>query len=372
MAFSPTNMFRQHSTKILTAICRHGIVKSAPACVLRVPERQFSEKSPKSLVGRDFLTLKHFTPEEIKSLLWTSADLKYRFKEEEQIYMPLIGKSIALIFQKRSTRTRLSAETGMSLLGGKPCFLSTDDIHLGVNESIKDSARVLSGFCDLILARVYGHEDLVTLSDESSSPIINGLSDLYHPLQILADFLTLQEHFGYLRGLKIAWVGDGNNNITHSFMMGCPKLGIDLSIATPKGYECDQMVTEDTIKLAAKLGTSLELTDDPMVATRKADVVVTDTWVSMGVEKDKEQRLRDFQGYQVNNKMMKEANGGWVFLHCLPRKAQEVTDDVFYDKQRSLVWQEAENRKWTVMAVMLQLLKDHEPVIPMPSFTRLG
>ncbi|KAK2158489.1 hypothetical protein NP493_1793g00004, partial [Ridgeia piscesae] len=184
-----------------------------------------------SLIGRDFLTLKHFTPTEIETLLWTAKDLKVRIKGGERLSL-LGGKSLAMIFQKRSTRTRLSTETGMSLLGGSVHFLSPEDIHLGVNESIKDSGRVISRFCDVVLARVYGQEILDTLAEEASIPIISGLSDMYHPLQILADFLTLQEHFGYLESLKIAWIGDGNN-IVHSLLMGCPKMGVNLSVATP-------------------------------------------------------------------------------------------------------------------------------------------
>lgn len=324
------------------------------------------------MVGRDFLTLKHFQPAEIETLLWTAKDLKTRIKGDGEIMQPLKGKSLSMIFQKRSTRTRLSTETGMCLLGGHAAFLGPEDVHLGVNESIKDSARVLSRLSDIILARVYGQEDLDVLADEATVPVISGLSDLYHPLQILADFLTMQEHFGYLKRLKVAWVGDGNN-ILHSFMFGCAKLGLDLRMATPKGYSPDQSVLAEAVKVAARTpGAKLSHTHDPMEAVYMANVIVTDTWVSMGQEEEKQRRLQDFRGYQVDRKMVDEAAANWIFLHCLPRKQEEVTDDVFYDTKNSLVWQEAENRKWTVMAVLLHLLSDHTPKIPKPVFEKVS
>ncbi|XP_070567999.1 ornithine transcarbamylase, mitochondrial-like [Ptychodera flava] len=319
-----------------------------------------------SLKGRHFLTLKDFTANEIQHLLWVAADLKKRMKEEKEIYQPLLGKSIAMIFQKRSTRTRLSTETGIHALGGHGCFLSTDDIHLGTNETIGDSARVLSRFTDLILARVYGQSDLDTLAEFSSVPIVSGLSDQYHPLQILADLQTLQGHFHSLAGRTIGWVGDGNN-ILHSIMMGAPKLGMHVKAATPKGYEPDAQVIEDAKKLTSEHGTQLYLTRDPMEACEKVDAIVTDTWISMGQEEEKVARLKAFAGYQVNKKMGEVANPDWCFLHCLPRKPEEVDDEVFYS-DRSLVWQEAENRKWTVMAVMLSVLADHVPTTPKPTF----
>nr|KAG5696812.1 hypothetical protein BaRGS_012835 [Batillaria attramentaria] len=292
--------------------------------------------------------MKHYQPEEIKQLLWTAADLKLRIKEQKEVMKPLAGKSVSMVFQKRSTRTRLSTESGMALLGGHAEFLGPDDVHIGVNESIKDTARVLSRMSDAILARVYSQRDLDVMADEATVPVISGLSDVYHPLQVLADFQTLQEHFGYLRGLKIAWVGDGNN-ILHSLMLGCSKLGIDLALATPKGYEPDPAIVRDAVKFAAASGSQLIVTYDPLEAVYRADAIITDTWVSMGQEDEKARRIAAFKGYQVNRKMLKDAGANWVFLHCLPRKQEEVTDDVFYDRDHSLVWDEAENRKWTVM-----------------------
>ncbi|KAM8854950.1 ornithine transcarbamylase, mitochondrial isoform 2-T2 [Spinachia spinachia] len=318
------------------------------------------------LKGRSCLTLQDFSSEEIKRLLWVSRDLKHRIKQEKQ-YLPLLqGKSMAMIFEKRSTRTRMSAETGFALLGGHPCFLTSQDIHLGVNESSTDTARVLSGLCDIVLARVYSHSTLEELEKEASVPIINGLSDLYHPIQILADFLTLQEHYGSLSGLTVSWIGDGNN-VLHSFMMTAAKLGVHLKIATPKGYEPQRSVIEEAQRLSKQHGTRLVLTSDPMEAARGSNVLVTDTWVSMGQEEEKKKRLQDFKGYQITMQMGSVAEPNWTFLHCLPRKMEEVDDQVFYSS-RSLVFSEAENRKWTIMGLMVSLLTDYTPQIPMLKF----
>ncbi|MBN3291887.1 OTC protein, partial [Polypterus senegalus] len=295
-----------------------------------LPVRGFCVGPPSSssvnLKGKSFLTLKDFTSEEIKHLLWTASDLKYRIKHK-----------------------------GFALLGGHPCFLTLKDIHLGTNESTTDTARVLSGLTDLVLARVYKHSVLEELARESSVPIINGLSDLYHPIQILADYLTLQEHYGFLEGLKVAWIGD-SNNVLNSFMMSAAKLGIHLRIATPKGYEPDASMTETAKRLTKECGTTLLLTNDPLEAAHQSNVLVTDTWVSMGMEEQKKQRLMDFSGYQITLQTAKVATPDWTFLHCLPRKQEEVDDEVFYST-RSLVFPEAENRKWTIMvSKMLCLL----------------
>ncbi|MEQ2268680.1 hypothetical protein XENORESO_010645 [Xenotaenia resolanae] len=334
------------------------------------PQRGFSNGSASlssvSLKGRSCLTLKDFSSDEIKRLLWVSGDLKLQIKHEKQ-YLPLLqGKAIAMIFEKRSTRTRMSAETGFALLGGHPCFLTSQDIHLGVNESCTDTARVLSGLCNIVLARVYSHATLEELDREASIPIINGLSDLYHPIQILADFLTLQEHYGYLSGLTVSWIGDGNN-VLHSFMMTAAKLGVHLKVATPKGYEPDKSVIEEAQKLSKQHGTQLVLTSDPMEAAHGSNVLVTDTWVSMGQEEEKKRRLKDFQGYQITMQTGNVAKPDWTFLHCLPRKMEEVDDQVFYSS-RSLVFPEAENRKWTIMGLMVSLLTDYTPQISMPKF----
>eukprot|EP00079_Xenopus_tropicalis_P032880 XP_017946651.1 PREDICTED: ornithine carbamoyltransferase, mitochondrial isoform X1 [Xenopus tropicalis] len=318
------------------------------------------------LKGRNLLTLKHYTAEEIQYLLWVAADLKYRIKQKGEYVPVLQGKSLAMIFEKRSTRTRLSTETGFALLGGHPCFLTTQDIHLGVNESLKDTARVLSGMTDAVLARVYRQTDLDLLAKEATIPIVNGLSDMYHPIQILADFLTLQEHYGHLNGLTISWIGDGNN-VLNSIMMSAAKFGMNLRIATPKGYEPDSSVISAAEQFSKESGTPLFMTNEPLEAATGANVLVTDTWVSMGKEEEKKKRLKDFKGYQITMQTGKVASPDWTFLHCLPRKPEEVDDAVFYSP-KSLVFPEAENRKWTIMAVMVALLTDYIPQLPKPTF----
>ena len=323
-----------------------------------------------TLPPRSFISLKDLSGEQINDILDLSAHLKSEYRALKDSApntldnvppRPLEGKSMAMIFQKRSTRTRVSTETGFSMLGGHPLFLGSEDIQLGTNESLLDTARVLSRFNSILLARVYEHSDIEELAREASVPVINALSDMYHPLQILADLLTLREHVGKgpggkdLKGLKVSWVGDGNN-ITHSLMVALPKLGIDLRVATPTGYEPNSKVVDLSLEFAKESGSNILFTTDPLEAVQDADVVVTDTWVSMGQEDEYQKRMDAFAGYQVTRDMMSIAAPNWKFLHCLPRKPQEVDDDVFYDEERSLVWDEAENRMWTVMAVALDLL----------------
>jgi len=259
-----------------------------------------------------------------------------------------------MIFQKRSTRTRVSSETGMYLLGGHALFLGPGDIQLGVNESLLDTAKVLSRFNDVILARVFGHGDVVELAAQASVPVINALSDMHHPLQTLADLMTLQDRFGSLEGKTLAWVGDGNN-VLHDLMYGSAKLGMNLQIAFPEGYEPNADVIAHTKELAAAHSTRVLLTADPIEAVSGAHVVVTDTWVSMGQEEEYKKRVKDFEGYCVSVELMSKADKDAVFLHCLPRHPEEVTDEVFYS-DRSLVFPEAENRMWTVMAVIYSMI----------------
>ncbi|KAJ7401088.1 Ornithine carbamoyltransferase, mitochondrial [Pitangus sulphuratus] len=318
--------------------------------------RQFWYGSPAQmnvhLKGQDLLTLQNYTADELKYLLWMASDLKQRIKYKGE-YLPLMqGKSLAMIFEKRSTRTRLSAETEICSGLAAPSLLH--------------GLRVLSSMTNAILARVYKHNDLDLMAKESTIPIINGLSDLYHPLQILADYLTLQEHYGGLKGLTITWIGDGNN-VLHSIMTSAAKLGMHLRIATPKGFEPDQGITKITEQYSEEYGTKLLLTTDPLEAADSANVLVTDTWISMGQEEEKKERLKAFQGYQITMQIAKSAASNWTFLHCLPRKPEEVHDEVFYSPQ-SLVFQEAENRKWTIMAVMVSLLTDYSPQLQKPAF----
>lgn len=313
--------------------------------------------------GRHFLSIDELSNEELRGLL----DLSTKFREiynwrttntnpqsvSEISPKPLMNHSVSMIFQKRSTRTRVSTETGTSLLGGHALFLGPSDIQLGVNESMRDTASVLSRFNSHILARVFSHNDVLELAKYSTVPVINALSDLHHPLQTLADLLALEDHFGRgnLKGKTIAWVGDGNN-VLHDLMLGAVKMGMNVRIATPDGYNPNQSIMDKTVSLASENSCSVHTTTVADEAVHTADVVVTDTWVSMGQEEEYKKRVADFEGYQVNSDLMAKANPGAVFLHCLPRHPEEVTDDVIYSDQ-SLVWGEAENRMWTVMAVMV-------------------
>lgn len=306
-----------------------------------------------SLLGRSLLSLQDFGKEEIAYLLDLSFKLKKEMKAKKGT-KPLTGHSMAMIFQKRSTRTRVSTETGISYLGGHALFLGSDDIQLGKNESLKDTAIVLSRFNDIILARVFGHNVVEELSFEGSVPVINALSDKFHPLQILADYMTIIEHLDKLQGQTIAWVGDGNN-VLHSIMVSAAKMGINLRIATPEGYRPDDDIITIAEKEAALYSTQFLVTADPLVAVKGANVIITDTWISMGQDSEKEARIKAFEGYQVTMKLLEEAADNWKFMHCLPRKPNEVDDEVFYS-DRSIIWDEAENRMYTVMAVALALL----------------
>jgi ornithine carbamoyltransferase len=289
---------------------------------------------------------------ELQGLLDVSIFYKKQYSDKNKpLPRPLLGYSMSMIFQKRSTRTRVSTETGMSLLGGKTLFLGPSDVQLGVNESMRDTANVLCRYNDLILARVYAHADVVELAHYSNVPVINALSDLHHPLQTLADLMTLQEHFGRnLKGKTLAWVGDGNN-VLHDLMLGSVLLGMNVNIATPVGYEPNADILQKTKELAQVSGSTIFQTTVAAEAVSGANVVVTDTWVSMGQEAEYAKRVAEFAGYQVNKALMKKADKAAVFLHCLPRHPEEVTDEVIYSDQ-SLVFPEAENRMWTVMAVM--------------------
>ena len=318
------------------------------------------KRTPKAtLEGQHFMCISQLTDKQLSDLIDLSIALKKRFSNpktaaEARLAKPLNGLSMSMIFQKRSTRTRVSTETGFFLLGGHALMLGPQDIQLGVNESMRDTAEVLSRFNDIILARVFGHADVVELAKYSSVPVINALSDKYHPLQTLADLMTLKQHFKTLKGKTLSWVGDGNN-VLHDLMIGAIKMGMHVNVATPRGYKPDADIVAQAQELAAERGLTLTLTEDPVKSVTGAHVVVTDTWISMGQEEEAKKRKVDFAGYQVNDELMSHADGKAVFLHCLPRKPEEVADDVFYS-DRSLVFPEAENRMWTVMAVAMQQL----------------
>jgi len=300
------------------------------------------------LKTKDLLTLAELTPKEFLGLIDNSINLKKELKKGGN--KPVLkNKTLTMIFQKPSTRTRVSFETGMFQLGGHAINLSSNDTQLSRGESIEDTAKTLSRYTDCIMARVYDHELLQKLSAHSSVPVINGLSDSFHPCQILADFMTIQEKKKKLKGLKIAWIGDGNN-VCNSMIYGAALSGIDMSIATPKGYEPDKSVVKE-----AKKSTNIELTVDPFTATKNADVVVTDTYSSIH-NKDPKRIKKFLPKYQVNPKLMKSAKKDAIFLHCLPAKReQEVTSSVL-DGNQSVIWDEAENRLHSQKALLISLI----------------
>lgn len=300
------------------------------------------------LKTKNLLTLAELTPKEFLGLIDTSIQLKKELKNG--IYKALLkNKTLTMIFQKPSTRTRVSFEIGMFQLGGHAINLSSNDMQLSRGESIEDTAKTLSGYSDCIMARVYDHKLLETLSEHASIPVINGLSDSFHPCQILADFMTIKEKKKKFKGLKIAWVGDGNN-VCNSMIYGAALTGIDMSIATPKGFEPENYVIKESQKL-----TNIELTTDPLLATKNADVVVTDTYSSIHNQDPK--RIKKFlPKYQINSKLMNIAQKNAIFLHCLPAKrGQEVTSSVI-DGPQSVVWDEAENRLHTQKALLVALI----------------
>ncbi|MBT5201301.1 MAG: ornithine carbamoyltransferase [Thaumarchaeota archaeon] len=299
------------------------------------------------LKTKDLLTLDELSPKEFVGLIDDSIKLKKELKKGNK--QVLKNKTLTMIFQKPSTRTRVSFETGMFQLGGHAINLSSNDMQLSRGESIEDTAKTLSRYTNCIMARVYEHELLEKLAEHATVPVINGLSDSFHPCQILADFMTIKEKKKKLKGLKIAWVGDGNN-VCNSMIYGAALTGITMSIATPKGFEPNSKVVKE-----AKKSTKIELTTDPYVATKNADVIVTDTFTSIH-NLDKKRMNQFLPKYQVNDKLMKNAKKDAIFMHCLPAKRnQEVTPSVIDGKQ-SVVWDEAENRLHTQKALLAALI----------------
>lgn len=258
-----------------------------------------------------------------------------------------------MIFEKSSTRTRVSFETGMFQLGGHALFLSNRDIHLGRGEPVKDTARVISSMCDMIMIRTFEHSKLEEFASYSKVPVINGLTDSFHPVQLLADYMTLIEH-NMEKNLIVAYVGDGNN-MTHSWMMLAAKLGFELRIATPKGYEVDSSILEQTLQLAQESGAKIVITNDPQEAVKNATVVTTDTWTSMGQEEEKEERIKIFKGFMVDDTLFSLANKNAKFLHCLPAyRGLEVSEKLF-ERHSEIVFNEAENRLHAQKGLMVWL-----------------
>jgi ornithine carbamoyltransferase len=305
------------------------------------------------MAQRHFLSLKDWSREEIELLFELAAAVK---TNPEGYATALAGKSLAMIFQKPSTRTRVSFEVGMFQLGGQALFLGASDIQLHRGETIADTARVLSRYVHGIMARVFAHQDILDLARHGSVPVINGLSDLLHPCQALADYFTLRERRGDVTGLKMAYVGDGNN-VAHELMFGAVKLGMEFAVGCPRGYEPNPLIYKSAVREAQRLGSPLpELTADPLEAVAGADVVYTDVWTSMGQEAEAKKRLAAFQGFEVTPEMMALAAPEAVFMHCLPaHRGEEVAADVI-DGPQSVVFDEAENRIHVQKAILLTLM----------------
>ncbi|MFA5383269.1 MAG: ornithine carbamoyltransferase [Eubacteriales bacterium] len=305
--------------------------------------------------GRDLLCLHDFASEEIYAILQLAADLK-SWQKRGKPHSYLHGKTIGMIFQKPSTRTRVSFEVAMYQLGGYALHLNPADLQLGRGETIADTARVLSRYLDGIMIRTYAQKDVEELARHAGIPVINGLTDLLHPCQILADLLTIKEKKGFLEGLKLAYVGDGNN-ICHSLLIGCAKTGVNISVASPAGYWPKPEIVELARQDAQQNKNSrIDIFTDPAEAVKDADAIVTDVWASMGQESIAAQKSGAFAGYQVNDALVKYAKEDFIFLHCLPaHRGEEVAADII-DGPHSVVWDEAENRLHTQKAVLAMLL----------------
>lgn len=302
------------------------------------------------LRGRDFISIHDFSKEEIEYMLKVGAELK-KMQKQGITHHYLAGKTLGMIFQKASTRTRVAFEVGMYQLGGHALFLSPRDIQLGRGETVKDTAQVLARMLDGIMIRTFDHDEVLELAQWADIPVINGLTDLLHPTQVIGDLMTIKEHKGELKGLKLAFVGDGNN-VAHSLLFGGAKVGMDVVIASPGGYEPDAEILAAARQDAAQTGAVLSVVKDPKEAAAGADVIYTDVWASMGQEDEAEEKEKQFLAYQVNSKLMSLAQKDAIVLHCLPAKrGKEITDEVM-DGPQSAVFDEAENRLHAHKAIM--------------------
>jgi ornithine carbamoyltransferase len=296
----------------------------------------------------NFISIADFSKEGLISLVRNALEMKKSRKRSEI----LGGKTLALIFEKPSTRTRVSFEVAMRHLGGGAAYLSSSELQLGRGESLKDTARVLSGYVDGVAMRVYRHESVVEFASSSSVPVINALSDIEHPCQSLGDLMTIVESKGKTKGLRFAWIGDGNN-VCNSSILTCALTGMEIAVACPKGYEPDDSI----IRRAKKLGGKVSIVNEPKEAAKDADILYTDVWVSMGAEKEAMKREADFRDFQINRKLLEVAKKGAIVMHCLPaHRGKEITDDVL-DEKNSVIFQQAENRLHSQKALLVKLMK---------------
>ena len=304
-----------------------------------------------SLKGRSFTRVADWSRDELLEVLDLADDLKRRQQAREEHHL-LPGRTLGMIFQKPSTRTRVSFEVGIYQLGGTGLYLSAGDLQLGRGETIKDTAVVLSRYLDAIMIRTFAQSDVEELAAHASIPVINGLTDSSHPCQALADVMTIRERFGRLEGLKVVYLGDGNN-VCASLMVACAKFGMDFVAATPASYR----PAEEPVRIAREAGGSVELTDDPQAAVERADVLYTDVWTSMGQDAERQQRLRDLAGFGIDAELVERAGEDAIVLHCLPAHyGEEITEDVLYGP-RSAVWDEAENRLHAQKALMALVIR---------------
>jgi len=306
------------------------------------------------LKGKDFLSLLDFDKETLSYLIDLAAKLKQETKDGKPHHI-LKNKTLAMIFAKPSLRTRVSFEVGMLQLGGNAVILKQDEINLGVRESIADTARVLSRYVDGVMIRTFAHQDVVDFAKYADVPVINALTDLSHPCQVMADLLTIKEFFGSFDGLKLSYVGDGNN-MTHSLMAGCAVFGIDISVGCPVGYEPDEDFTEKCKAVAEKSGSKIEISYDPNIAVKDANIVYTDVWASMGQESEAKARREIFKSYQINKELMNLTAKNSIVLHCLPaHRGEEITAEVLELHAKS-IFEQAENRLHAQKAIMAAIM----------------
>lgn len=306
--------------------------------------------------GRHLITMKEFSKEEVHLILDQASEFKRRSRAGNNYKDILRNKSIAMIFEKPSTRTRVSTEVAIYELGGKPLYLSSNEMQLSRGETVEDTAKVLCRYVYGIVARLASHDTIVKLAESSSVPVINALTPVYHPMQILADLMTIKEKKGRLEGLKLSFIGDGNN-VCNSLLIGCGKVGMDISVATPPGYEPEEKIRKDAEDLARENGSSVSVSNDPEKAIEGADAVYTDVFISMGQEAEAQERLRVFPPYQINEKLVSKASEGYIFLHCLPaHRGQEVSAEVIDNPGHSAVWDQAENRLHAAKSVLSLLI----------------
>ena len=309
-----------------------------------------------NLSGRHFINLEDFTSEELSALIDYTFELKSKVRNREEIDI-MKNRTMVMYFSKPSLRTRLSFEIGMKKLGGDAFVLKQDEIILGQRESIEDSSNVISRYCDLIMIRTFAHSDVEDFAKYSKVPVINALTDLSHPCQVMADLFTMKEHFGKLKGLTLTYIGDGNN-VCNSLLTGCTSLGVNIKVGVPKGYEPDAKTTEIAKKIAKETGCSVDIINDVKEAVSGADVVYTDVWASMGQESEKEKRLNIFKGFTLTKELFALANKEAIALHCLPaHKGEEISEEVF-NMNSKYIYEEAENRMHAQMAIMSSIVKE--------------